>query len=281
MVRFTDGAGHAALKDALLAAFASLDWEGVRTISDACARTLARGARSGEWLSDLAFHMPVYVTARLLGLPVDEVTFDATTAFVREFKLSPSLQPSLANAGDNAPLLASLSREARARGIDEAAVVKNAVGLLFQSYDATAALIGNALRACATQRVTAVDAAFVTEVARHDSPVANTRRYGEDRTILVVLAAANRDPEVNAEPERFDPSRAAPRSYTFGTGSHACPAAQMAVTIATAAVTELLRAGLDPRELVLTGYRGSPNIRNPILAGWHPGASRASRQTLR
>lgn len=268
MVRFTDGSFHDNFKDALLAAFASLDWERVRQISEACAHALADGiTRSEDWYTAFAFHMPALVTAHLLGLPASDSTFDATTAIVREF--SPGalsqLQALLANADRDAPLLSSVRNAAGIRGIDDASVVTNAIGLLFQGYDATAALIGNTLLAAATQNAGAIDAAFVAEVARHDSPVANTRRYGPDRTILVVLAAANRDPAVNAEPHRFDRARAAPRSYAFGVGGHACPAARMAITIATAAVDELLRTGLDCNELVVTGYRPSINVRNPIL----------------
>ena len=67
-------------------------------------------------------------------------------------------------------------------------------------------------------RVTPDDAAldaFVAEVGRFDSPVQNTRRFVASRTtiegvsveagdaILVVLAAANRDPAVHRDPQRF------------------------------------------------------------------------------
>ena len=88
------------------------------------------------------------------------------------------------------------------------------LGLLVQSCDATAGLIGNTLLA---------DGPPVEDVLRLDSPVQNTRRYvAEDGVvagvplhrgdaILAVLAAANRDPEGNG------------RIFTFGVGAHACP----------------------------------------------------------
>jgi len=67
-------------------------------------------------------------------------------------------------------------------------------------------------------------AAVVSEVTRHDAPVQNTRRFvaapgdvgGQAMqagdTVLLVLAAANRDPAANADPARFDPARRERRS---------------------------------------------------------------------
>ncbi len=61
-------------------------------------------------------------------------------------------------------------------------------------------------------------AGVIDETARHDSPVQNTRRFVatpmtvagqpiEPGATLLLLAAANRDPTVFRDPDRFDPER--------------------------------------------------------------------------
>ncbi len=168
---------------------------------------------------------------------------------------------------------------------DESLAAANGIGFLFQAHDATAGLIGNALLALAAHREWLSHAAspaglerVVREVLRHDPPVHNTRRFvhrpgivaGQPMqtgdAILVVLAAANRDPAANPDPHRFDPARSHPRSFTFGLGAHACPGEAWAVAIACAGVAALLRAGVDPARLAeSTGYLPSANTRIPLF----------------
>ena len=112
-------------------------------------------------------------------------------------------------------MLTTLAREAKSLNQNEKnIIVANAIGFLSQTYEATAGLIGNALIALASQPEIHDSIAaypellnpFIQEVLRYDSPVQNTRRYlseegfvaGEHMKkgdmILVILAAANRDP---------------------------------------------------------------------------------------
>jgi len=178
-----------------------------------------------------------------------------------------------------AGLVAALARHAAPT--DQARVIANALGFLWQAYDATAGLIGNTLLAIARDPSLAKTGSMIrvaAEVARHDAPVQNTRRFvaengeiaGEKMkqgdTILVVLAAANRDPSANPNPELFDANRANPKTFTFGHGSHSCPGASLATTIAAAGVESLLNAGLDIAPLAERAtYRPSANIRIPLL----------------
>jgi cytochrome P450 len=119
---------------------------------------------------------------------------------------------------------------------------------------------------------------LVREVLRFDPPIQNTRRFlaaggrvaGHEMAagdaVLVVLAAANRDPLANFHPEVFDPLREDRRLFTFGVGPHACPGEQLAVTIATAGVAALLAAGLDVAPLAgRVSYRSSANARIPLF----------------
>ena len=84
--------------------------------------------------------------------------------------------------------------------------------------------------------------------------------------MLVVLAAANRDPAANARPQLFDARRPDRRLFTFGMGAHACPGEMLAVGIAAAGVDALLAAGLDPAGLpARLTYRPSANARIPLF----------------
>jgi cytochrome P450 len=190
---------------------------------------------------------------------------------------------------DAAGLLAALAREARRAGCDKpGVVVANAIGFMSQAYEATAGLIGNTLVALATQHGIRAQVLHnpdllghvVPEVLRYDPPIQNTRRFlAEDAMVagkrmragdlvLVVLAAANRDPSANPQPERFELFRNERRTFTFGAGAHACPGAALAATIAQAGVAQLIASGLDLAPLVeAPTYRRSANARIPFWYG--------------
>ncbi len=165
--------------------------------------------------------------------------------------------------------------------------VANVVGFFWQSYEATAALIASTLVALArhgearelVRRQPQALPAVVSEVTRHDAPVQNTRRFvaapgvvagqamKEGDTVLLVLAAANRDPAANADPARFDPARRERRSFTFSFGAHACPGETLAVLMASAGVARLLAGGVEPERLAGSfSYRPSANMRMPLFA---------------
>jgi cytochrome P450 len=290
LVRMNDGAAHVRLKPGVSARLAALDPARVAAEAGAWALHLAgelEPAARAERVTDFAFRLPAYVVASLLGVapPALAATAEWTGDFVRCLAAAPTpaqLDRGRAAAGELARLVGGLLRR---EAID--AVVANAVGYLSQSYEATAGLIGNTLVALGRQpqlreRVGS-DAGLlhrvVREVVRHDPPVQNTRRFvaadglvagqamkaGE--AVLVVLAAANRDPSVNADPDRFDPLRRERQAYTFGVGAHACPGEALATAIAEAGVARLLACGVRPADLVeRVGYRPSANTRVPVFA---------------
>jgi len=182
-------------------------------------------------------------------------------------------------------LLGDLGREvARAGRDDREDVVANGIGFLSQAYEATAGLIGNTLvtlgRQGQARPASQADGleAFVREVVRYDPPVHNTRRFlardavvaGQGMkagdVVLVVLAAANRDPMANPEPSKFDPSRPSRQAFTFGCGPHACPGETIAIAIAAAGVRELLARGVKAERLAEhVTYRPSANTRVPVF----------------
>jgi cytochrome P450 len=309
LVRMIDGERHAALKPAVTATVTSIDAARVAEETARWARALSAdiGPQSDPGrLVRFAFELPVHVVASLLGVPEPELARTAGWASELARGLAPGSAPDRVErarqaAGDllerfqallaeqtaraSGGLLAVLARQARATP-DAGAIVANGIGFLTQSYEATAGLIGNTLRALArhpdlAERIRATpDLAnpVIREVLRHDPPVQNTRRFiaadgvvGGARmaagdTVLVVLAAANRDPSANPEADRFDPFRKAPRVFTFGTGAHACPGEHLALAIARAGVERLLAAGIALEPLAgATTYRASANARVPLF----------------
>lgn len=115
--------------------------------------------------------------------------------------------------------------------------------------EATAARICLLVQACAgTERLIDSAARFpgvpldalLAETLRHDPPVRATTRT-DGSPVRLDLAAANRDPAVFADPERFAPGRAdADRHLAFGAGPRACPGRDHALALA-AGVLEALR----------------------------------------
>ena len=311
LIRMNDGAVHCPLKRAVVTTLDTLAPAQVGTRSALWARALVAElgvATAPERLDTFALRLPVYVVASLLGVadedlpamaaaigafvsclaPGNDVAQRAQGAVAADALLA-TFRALLAagQADDLMGRLAAFARADREAGYGGAeSLIANGIGLLMQTYEATAGLIGNTLVALAARpagRKEALSApaalpAIVREVLRHDPPIQNTRRYLADDarilgrsvrggdTILVVLAAANRDPAANADPARFDPRRSAPRLFTFGAGRHACPGAELAFAIAAAGVAQLLAAGLAPEGLRHTmGYRPSPNARIPIF----------------
>jgi cytochrome P450 len=238
-----------------------------------------------------ALALPTHAIGSLLGVPADRLEELAQLVgdLVLSFSAPPAPGSDVMSRGERA---AQRLREIVAADASASAStpgsVENIIGLLTQAQDATAALMATTLLTLArsvrlldsVERAPSLLADVVAEVVRCDAPVQNTRRYlAEPATIfgqalpagtgiLVVLAAANRDPSANAEPATFQPTRPARRSFTFGLGPHACPGWTLATTIARAGVARILASGVDiSRVDVQPAYRPYPNIRFPQI-GW-------------
>jgi cytochrome P450 family 150 subfamily A5 len=106
---------------------------------------------------------------------------------------------------------------------------------------------------------------FVEECLRLEGPIKGSFRLALNDTsvagvpipagsmLMAVLGAANRDPRVFEDPDRFDPKRSnARRNIAFGHGEHFCPGASLARTEARISFERLL-ARLDDLHLVDPG----------------------------
>jgi len=302
LVRMNDGPAHAAHKPALQRALAGLDLGAAH----AAALQVAQQVPAEQSLSDTLFAMPIQAVAHLLGFAPEALP--QVELWMRDFVacLSPlSTEPQLRRASSAADalmtrfealaagtpprhgtLLAAVLADSAVGAPLSRALLANLVGLLSQTCDATAGLLGNslvallgepALRAIARTR----DGlhAIVEETARHDPSVQNTRRFlaqpvtisgvplEAGDAVLLVLASANRDPAFNAEPDRFMPVRAQRRMLGFGHGVHACPGQALACTLAAAGLEALLARSPDLDALRERGwhYRPSANARIPVF----------------
>jgi cytochrome P450 len=251
------------------------------------------------------YRLPAYVVAGLLGIDaaarrqavdltgffVTALSAGATTAQIERGSAATQTLLTMFEAQAERPkaqqssVFRQLLTQALEAGFEPAQVTANAIGFLMQTFDATAGLIGNGF--LALQRFAAPPAirdwpAFLAEVLRYDPPVQNTRRFAThyfeiggqtilaEQTVLLVLAAANRDPALNPDPESFRPNRLDRQLMTFGHGAHLCPGNLLAVTAASSALTALWSKWRDSdsaRQLAETTiYRPLPNARIPEVA---------------
>jgi len=301
LVRMNDGAAHQAHRPALQRALAGLDLDAAHSAALQVARSVP-----AQPLSDALFSMPVRAVAHLLGF--DDDALPKVDGWMRDFVacLSPlssadQLQGASVAANElmarfealaaGAPprhgsLLAAVLAQTDAGAPLSRALLANLVGLLSQTCDATAGLLGNSLIAVMREPSLRKAArtrdglqAVALETARHDPSVQNTRRFAVEPitiagttlaagdVVLLVLAAANRDPAFNPDPDRFVLVRARRRMLGFGHGLHACPGQALACTLAAAGLEALLSRAPDLDAMRVRGwsYRPSANARIPVF----------------
>jgi len=152
-------------------------------------------------------------------------------------------------------------------------VVRLAAILFAAGQETTARLISAAMRIVAEQPALAEELRsdpgmvpnFVEECLRLESPIKGSFRLAVRDTelagvdiragsiLMAVIGAANRDPRVFEDPDRFDARRPnARRNVAFGHGEHFCPGASLARTEARISFERLL-ARLDDFRLVDPG----------------------------
>jgi len=140
-------------------------------------------------------------------------------------------------------------------------LITQSIGLLVAGFETTIGLLGNGVRQLLLnpselERLRAdlglVDRA-VEECLRFDGPIGATRRVlHEDAVIggfhipknsevMLVMAAAHRDPLVYSEPNRFDVSREHKSHLAFGGGIHFCLGAHLARMEAQIGMRELIK----------------------------------------
>lgn len=286
LVRMRDGDRHHLAKTAIQRALETIDLDRVRAESARQAETIDLNDPTA--LSSIAFTLPVHVIGWLLGVPASRL--DRLPFLVRDFARCIGPAPSDATIAPGVAAVAELSswfdallpnatppallgslREAFAgAGIDEPGnVTANAIGLLFQAYDATAGLLASTILDVACSAPIPSDVSAVETVVRRvltaDAPIQNTRRFANVDTvmhgqrvqagdpILVVLASASRDPDASG--------------LALGSGPHSCPGGELAIAIVSATVSTLIDRGVLDATARDVAYLDSPNARVPLLDG--------------
>jgi cytochrome P450 len=168
--------------------------------------------------------------------------------------------------------------------LTEAELIATCVLLLVAGHETTVSLISNAILAllrhpdqlAALRADPGLAAGAVEETLRYDAPVQFTGRVArgsmrvgpvsapDGAVLMLLLAAAGRDPDAFADPDRFDIQRAAGSHLAFAAGPHFClgaPLARLEATIALQAFTaRVTDPELDPAGLA---YKPNLNLRGP------------------
>ncbi len=326
LIRMNEGVRHDAPKLAIERALGAVDAQKLqqRTIFHTKAHSsidaigMSNMPQFSAVLNDAIFRLPLYVLAELMGFSQDELP--KVVDWMRDFVscLSPlSTLAELSNASEAATqllmrfdaLLASVqfsdydSNHTTLVGqvqaqykffnfSDRKALLSNLVGLLSQTFEATAALIANSITTLIahpelmtdlqanTKKFSKTINMLVEEVCRYDAPIQNTRRYVFKDTeifgvnlktgdvVLILLGSANRDAALNEHPDEFVIQRESRNYFSFGRGNHTCPGRRIALTIASSILCSWLSLGLSTtlqnnlNRLTWT-YRLSVNARIP------------------
>jgi cytochrome P450 len=181
-------------------------------------------------------------------------------------------------------LSAMIAAEDAGDQLTEDELIATCVLLLVAGHETTVGLISNAILAllrhpdqfALLRAHPELASAAVEETLRYDAPVQLTGRVARDvlqvggvtardgALVMLLLAAAGRDPEVYAEPDRFNIQRGASNHLAFAAGPHFCLGAPLARLEATIAVGEIARRVVAPSlaedEL---SYKPNLNLRGP------------------
>lgn len=288
---FTDPPEHSRVRQAVQPPFGSGPMADLRQRVRAIAAAAVAGIDVDEevdLMDRVARPVPLAVIGELFDLPVDVVGVlaDESPALVRILEVESSTTELAAAAGAFTGLLLELlpiAAERRARpgpdvlswiATDETLaleeVVFAALLLAIAGHETTANLVGTTVARNLADL--SADASWTTEALRLHTPVQSVLRVATDRqrvgdvevaageSVVVAIAAANRDPAVYARAESFLVGRG-PEPLSFGLGRHHCVGARLAVLELEEMVGAIRRRG--PVEIGDVEWNSSRSICGP------------------
>lgn len=273
--------------------------EGIQSITRAVVDYPTAG-ESFDFMTEIGLPLPLTVAAEWLGLDSDNADLLRTESPIIIRMLGALAEPDDINAGAAAfgaliteflPLAADRRRHpgddllsfiAADPALELDDVIITAILIAVAGHETTANLLGTAMIRllrpgdAGSRLVDSVDPRdpmLLNELLRLDGPVQATARTATrnhhlaDATInagdqaLVIIAAANRDPNAFDRPDEFQLDRKGPPSLTFGYGAHYCLGAALARLETTEALNQILA-----RKPELAGpptWRDTAAIRGP------------------
>jgi cytochrome P450 len=135
------------------------------------------------------------------------------------------------------------ARDAGDGRLSDQELLANLIVLLVAGFETTTSLLGNGLAilfdhpgtAAALRSGTLPADGFIDEVLRYDAPLQALTRVARaagltaggipvppGSRLILLIGAANRDPDRYADPDRFDPARTGSKPLSFGAGPHVC-----------------------------------------------------------
>lgn len=164
--------------------------------------------------------------------------------------------------GDGEDLISVLLQAQDDERLTHMELLWQCMGLILAGFETTTGLIGNGVRQLLLhpeelERLKADSALLdsaVEECLRYDPPILATTRYLHEEAefggyvlpinanVTAILAAANRDPDVFPEPDRFDVGRTPNKHLGYGGGPHTCLGAYLARMEARVAIGRLFES---------------------------------------
>jgi cytochrome P450 len=289
---------RSAVRDVFTRSFIARLRDGIEMIAAETIDSIPAGV-DFDFMTDIALPLPVAVAAAWMALDIDAARLlrEESPAIIQI--LTDSGDPIAVENGADAlatllteflPLAADRRRHpgddllsfiATDTDLDLDDVVTTAIIIAIAGHETTANLLGTAMTRLLTPQldgtqpidiIDTIEDRLITELLRLDGPVQAvgrtatcdhlvseaTIRAGEP--VLVVLAAANRDPAIFNNPNQFQPHRTDLAPLTFGYGAHYC----LGAALARLEITTALKHVLDRRPAL----RGEPQWRNtPAIRG--------------
>jgi cytochrome P450 len=258
-------------------------------------------ATTFDFMAEIAQPLPIAVVGEWLGLDAEtsKLLREQSPAIIRMLGALADPEEITAGAAASATLVTQflpLAADRRSHPGDDLLsfiasdtdllldeVVTTAILIAVAGHETTANLLGAAMIRLlsvapdGTRIVDGIDPAdpsLITELLRLDGPVQATARTATEdqragdveiacgQQALVVIAAANRDPDVFDDPDQFRLGRSGPAPLTFGYGAHYCLGAALARLETAVALRQIFA-----RDPALTGpsmWRDTPAIRGPL-----------------
>ena len=289
---FMDGAMHTRLRGICAAAFTPRRVEGMRNVIESIANELVdKFIESGEidMITDFANPLPAIVTAKLLGVPVEDhqqlhawvldlaevlgnyqhhpdrvaeivQSLDAFKNYIADRMEEERRHPT------DGLIYSLMMAEVEGQKLTDEEVIANTIITLIGGHETTTNLIASGFLTLLQKPESfellrsrpEIAKSAVEELLRYESPVQHTARIApadfqlrgktiqKGSRIVVVLAAANRDPKRFPDPDRLDLLREDNRQVAFGWAAHFCFGAPLARMEGQLAFNTLLRRLLNP-----------------------------------